>query len=215
MGERGFLVPVGREAEVDDDRAAVGDDVARDAAFDAHGVEALAIFAAVDRHASSSVRRQSRQHFTRPVDGVVAKPRAGAVRSLAGYDDQDPQRSLAAGLHAVGGRLHEDREIGLEPVRRVACHPAEAVTHRVGLLVVVEQPADVVPRRRAGGGDPEHHGQSRLHVRGAAAEQALSVTPAGQIVRDGHGVEVSGDDDALVATEVGPGGDRVAVAFDF
>ena len=99
--ERLGLGAVRREPVVDRDRAAVGDDVAGDPALDPYGVEALAVFAAVDRHPPRLVLRQPGQHLAGGVDRVVAEPRPGGVRALAGRDDEDPQRALAAGLDPV------------------------------------------------------------------------------------------------------------------
>ncbi len=44
-------------------------------------------------------------------------------------------------------------------------------------------------------------------------QRAVAVEPGRQVARERHGVDVAGDHDALGATEVGAGDDRVPVAL--
>jgi hypothetical protein len=63
-------------------------------------------------------------------------------------------------------------------------------------------------------GQPQHHRVAGLHVAGAAAVEPAVLQPAGHVVGDRHGVEVTGEDDAGGSAEVRPGEDGVADPLD-
>ena len=139
--------------------ALVRHDVARDPAGDPHGLQPLAVLAAVDLDARGPRRRRAgRSTSAAAWIGVVAQPRPGGVRAAAGGADLDPQRALAAGLDQAVGRLAEHGEVGGEPVGQLALDAAEPVARGLDLLAVVEHERQVVRgarrRWRRGAGTP-------------------------------------------------------------
>ena len=74
VGKRGLRRTVGREAEVHGHRGGVGDDVAGNAAVDAHRRQSFAVGAAVDLDAASLIIGQPVQHGAQFVNRVVAQP---------------------------------------------------------------------------------------------------------------------------------------------
>src|SRR5262245_42732480 len=92
------LAAIRRKPEVHHNLAQVGDDVARDASGDAHGVEALAVQAAVDVDLARLVAGQTRQHLARAVDRVHAQPGTGRMCPPANDFHARPQAALATRL---------------------------------------------------------------------------------------------------------------------
>ncbi len=179
-----------------------------------HRRQALVVGQPVDDGAPRLVRRQPVQHRARAVDRVHALPRPRAVRAHAADGDLDPQRPLAAGLDAGVGRLHQDGEVGGQPVGVGTRDAAEAVALGLDLLVVVEDVRDVAARGGHGRGQPQRDGDAALHVARAEAVEPVVHDARGEVVRRRHGVEVSGDQDALGAAEAGARDDRVPVPVD-
>lgn len=135
--------------------------------------------------------------------------------AFAAGAQQDPQGALAAALDLLVGGFEEDREIGLQPARVGRGEVLEPVALGGDLLVVVEHEGEVAVGLGDGAGDPQLHGDTGLHVAGAAAPQdAVLVEAGGDVVRDGHGVDVPGEHDALRAAEFRARDDVVAVAVD-
>ena len=133
--------------------------------------------------------------------------RAGADRR-----DDGPQRALAAGFDIAAGRLAQHRDIGVQPVRKLALDAAQPVGGRLDLLAVVEHQRDVVNGFGDGGGQMQEHRVAGLHIRGATAPDMVGVAPRRHVVGDRHGVEVAGQDHPGRAAEIGAGQHRVAVA---
>ena len=131
-----------------------------------------------------------------------------------GGADVDAQRALAARLDGGVAGLHQDREVGLQQVRVALGELAQPVVDRVDLLGLVEDEGQVAVRLGHVGGELEHHRVAALHVAGAEAVQDAVLEARGQVVVERHGVEVTGDDHALAAAELGAGDDRVAAPGD-
>ena len=140
------------------------------------------------------------------------------MRPTAGGPQLDAHGAVAAALDDAVRGFAEDREIRREQVGVRARETAETVEGRLHLLVVVPDPRDVVhglgELDREGEGDRD----AALHVDRAAPPQGagelVALEPCRQVVVDGHGVDVAGDDDPLRAPELRAGDDRVAVARD-
>jgi len=79
VGLRLGTTAVGRVAVVDLQHQLVRDHVPRHAALDVHGLERLAVAAAVDLGLPVHVGIQRRQQGPGPVDGIATHPRAGRV----------------------------------------------------------------------------------------------------------------------------------------
>ncbi len=124
MVERLEDITVRSEPIVDRNRAGIRDDVAGDAAADPHGVEALAVRTAVDRHLPRSVRGQALQQRRGAMDRVIAEPGPRRVRPASAQRGHNPQGALTARLDLPRCRLQEDREIGVQPVAMVRGKPA-------------------------------------------------------------------------------------------
>jgi hypothetical protein len=81
-------------------------------------------------------------------------------------------------------------------------------------LAVVEHKRDVRGGFFDGGGQVQEYRVTRFHVRGAAAVQHVTVAPAGKVTRDGHRVEVAGQQHPRLFVAVSAGQHRIAVARD-
>ena len=95
----------------DIDVRGVGDHVAGHPAADRDRRQTLAVLAAVDVDPTGLVARQRGQDTAELVNGVVAHPRPGRVRSGSRRRQPDPQRPLASGFDEPRGRLAEDRDV--------------------------------------------------------------------------------------------------------
>jgi hypothetical protein len=69
-----------------------------------------------------------------------------------------------------------------------------------------------VPGLGQGAGEMQEDGVARLHVAGAAAVEELAVAAAREVVGDGDGVEVAGEQHPPFAVQVGAGEHGVALA---
>ena len=139
----------------------------------------------------------------------------------AGHMEDEPQGTVAPALDAGSGGLAEDGQVGAEPVGVGRERPAESVALPDDLLIVVEDPGDVATRGGQGRGEMKDDGDTAHHVDATApphhAPPLAGLQAARNVAgaaRGRHGVEVPGDDDPLVAVQVGAGDDRVAVAQD-
>src|SRR5690606_14469708 len=193
------------EAVVDGDHALVGDDVAGHAAAHAHRVQPLVVLQPVDHRPPRLIGVEPGQYGLDAVDGVDPEPRPGAVGALAGDPDVGADRALAAALDDPAGGLHQHREVGGEPVGVLFRDALEAVQLGRDLLAVVEDVRDVAHRVGHRGRQLQRDRHPGLHVGGAAAVEPVTLDPAGQVVRDGHRVEVPGDQHPLGAAQPGAG----------
>jgi hypothetical protein len=132
----------------------------------------------------------------------------------AGCGEHRPQGALTAGFDVAAGGLAEDRDVAAQPVRQFPVDPAQSVGTGLDLLAVVQDQRDVVNRLVEGRGQVQEHRVTGLHVRGAATVDMVGVAPGRHVVRDRHGVEMSGQDHPRRAAEIGAGQHRVAVADD-
>jgi len=164
-------VPVRGEPVVDRHHALVGNHVARDAAADADGVQALAVAQPVHLGLPGDVAGQQVEDGARLVDRVAPHPGARGVRPRARHGDLCAQRALAAALDLAAGRLHQHGEVAGEQVRAAAGQPQQPVAFGFDLLAVVEHVRDVPGRRVQRGGQPQLHRHAGFHVGRAAAEQ--------------------------------------------
>jgi len=189
--------------------AQIGDDVARDPAPDAHGVEALPVSEPLHRHLTRTVLGQTRKDRSRGVYRVLADPRSGAVRAHAVHPDDGPQCAVAAPFDASVGRLAEDGEVGREEVGTRLGEKIQPVQRGVDLFVVVPHPGDVDRGRGELGGQLQLHGDAGLHVDGAATPQVRHPVDfdvaGGHVVVDRHRVDETGDHHALRTAQVGAG----------
>jgi hypothetical protein len=143
------------------------------------------------------------------------------VRPRAGGAHPHAQRALAAGLDESPRRFAEDGDIGVEPVRHVALDDAESVVLGGDLLAVVEDQRQVVAGLHQRRGQVQEDGVARLHIHAAATVDDVGSSAGGSalpsvrhVVGDGHGVEMSGQQDTSLPAQVGPGQHAVAVADD-
>src|SRR5699024_10049755 len=150
----------------------------------------------------------------RTVDCVLTHPRARTVRTLPSGHDLHPHGALAATLDHAVGRFHEDREVPGKPFGVVAGQPEQPVAGGVDLLVVVEDVRDVVHGPGHELAQPKLGRDTGLHVGGTAPVQEPALDPGGDVVDDGHGVDVPGDDHATFTPQVGTGHHGVAVPGD-
>ena len=182
------------------------------------GVEPLPIHQTLDRHFARLILGEPGEHGRGLVDGVLADPRACAVRADPGGAHDRAEIAVAAALDLAVRRLAQDREVCGEQVGAGLGEPGQAVEIRVDLLVVVPHPGDVDPGVDELRGELQLHGDAGLHVDGAAAPDerlpVLGDVAGGDVAVDRHGVDVPGDHDPLIPAEVGASHDRVAVAVD-
>ena len=185
---------VGQEADVDVDRARVGNLVEGVAADDAREVDRRAV-EEVGGLAAEGQRLDAAEGVVGLEDRVVAQPRGRAVRG--GARDLQAQREHALGLDAdvQVGRLAGEREVAVQALldEDVGRAPRDVL----GLLVgdADEAHADLVLR-----GDVlerAHHGRQRaLHVVGAAADEPVALDARRELaLARGDDVEVAVEDD--------------------
>jgi len=208
------LGSVGREAEVDRDGGRVGNDIAGDSPADADGVESLAVFEPVDLHPSRLVLVQPRQDLAGGVDCVLPHPGAGGVCTDAAGHHLGAQCPLTAGFDPAARRLHQDREVGRQQLGTLTCDPTKSVVNVLDLLALIEHERDVPPGGRGAHGQPQADRNAALHVAAAEAPQLIAYQARREVVVGRDGVEMTGDDHALVAAELGPSNERVAVALN-
>ena len=152
------------------------------------------------------------------MDGVDPPPGPGRVRRHPAHVQDQAQGPVAAALDPGRRGLPQHRQVPRQPVGVGRQDPSQAVEVGGDLLVVVQDPGDVLARVGQGGRQVEGHGHPALHVHAAAPpDHLLAVTllaPPGHVAapqRDGHGVQVPGHHHALRASQVGAGHHRVAV----
>ena len=210
----------GGEAVVHLEAAAIGDHVAGNAALDAHRVETFAVFEAVDDDALGLEPRELVEQGTGPLNRVHAHPAARGVGALAVRRDPCAECAVAAALDGAVGGLAEDREVGVEELGVVAHGSPKAAQLRRDLLVVVPDPGEVDGGLGELDGEGELHGDAGFHVDGAATpdhrlpRRGVGLVAHGQVVVDGHRVEVAGDCDTTLAAQLGARNDGVPVSGD-
>lgn len=151
------------------------------------------------------------EHLGGAVRGVDAHPGPRGVGAGAPHGDVGAQHTLAAGLDARVGRLHQDREAGVEQqLGAFGGDAVQPVAVALDLLALVEDVGEVAGRCGERRRQPQGDRDTALHVAGAESVQPLAVEPGGQVVRDGHGVQVPGEDHPLGAAERRAGDDGVA-----
>jgi hypothetical protein len=147
-------VPVRREPVVDRHHALVGHYVARDAAPDADGVQALVIPQPFHLGLPGGIGGQQVEDGARLVDRVTPHPGPRGVRPPARDGNLGAQRALAPSLDLAGRRLHQDREVAGQQFRARTGQAQQAVAFGSDLLAVVEDVRDVPDRRGQRGGQP-------------------------------------------------------------
>ena len=126
-----------------------------------------------------------------------------------------------------GGRFTQQRQVAGEPLRVVALDASQAVEVGGDLLVIVEDPGDVGAQRGlvAGTEDSANLARERERRRATSKHVDRSTTPqdrgpvalleaTGDIVSDGDGVEVPGENHALPEAQVRPRAHGVTVTQD-
>jgi 2,3,4,5-tetrahydropyridine-2-carboxylate N-succinyltransferase len=222
----GFIARAARrESVIDVNHRFVGDDIASDAARDTDGIEALLIDEPVDLDLSSLVVREGLEHGSEIVNGVVADPRASGVCSEPERAHLDSAIAIASALDVGIARFTENGEVPVKQFGLFARETVEPVEGLRDLLVVIPDPRDVDGRIAELERELELHGDTSLHVDCAPSPQVrgirFSIVGDGlepcrlesrrQVAVERHGVDVAGDDDALIAPEVGSSDDSIAV----
>ena len=127
VAQRVLRRAVGGEAEVHRQRRGIGDDVAGNAAVDAHRRQTFAVGAAVDLDAAGLIVRESVEYGTQLVNGVVAQPRSGRMRPGSGRVDDDAQRALTTRFDEAAGWLAQDCHVGRKPFRQLAFNSPQTI----------------------------------------------------------------------------------------
>ena len=205
----------GGEAVVDAHDGEIGDDVARDATRDPDRVETLAIDETVDLDLGGHVVAQDREHARGVVNGVVTDPGPRGVRPSAVQGNIDARGAVASALDCCTCGFTEDREVAREQVGARASEPTESVEFARDLLVVVPDPGEIDGRGIQLGSEDERDGHARLHIDGAATNEELSLDPHRKVGVNGHGIDVTGDNDAFVPPQRGASDQRVAIPNEF
>ena len=140
---------VGRESEVDRHRRRIGNDVAGHPGVDPHSGQTLAVTAAIDVDGPALVAGKPVKHRTEFVNGVVPQPRTRGMGADPGRVDHRAQGALTARLNPAVGRLPENCDVAVQPVRELTLDTAQAVGRCFDLLAVVEDERQIM----GGGGD--------------------------------------------------------------
>ena len=139
----------------------------------------------------------------------------------------DAQGSVAAAFHVGGGGLAQQRQVAGEPLGVVALDAPQAVEMGGDLLVVVKDPGNVHAQRglvasKHASADLARERERRRapseHVDRPAPPQdrgpVAFLEATGNVIRDGNGIEVPGENHALVEADTGPRAHGVTVAQD-
>ena len=139
----------------------------------------------------------------------------------------DTQGSVAAAFHVGGGGLAQQRQVADQPLGVVALDAPQAVQVGGDLLVIVEDPGDVGVQRSLVAGTEDSASLARERERRRAASKHVDrpTTPqdrgpialleaTGDIVGDGDGVEMPGENHTLVEAETSPRAHGITVAQD-
>ena len=188
----------------------IGNDVAGHPSLDRDRLDRLPVGAAVDRRGPGLVGGQGVEDRTEAMDRVATHPRASGVGSGTGQVDLDPQRSLATGLDQALGRLTQDGAVAGQQVRPLGPQLVEPVVLLGHLLPGVEHEAQVDRRVGHGPGQLEEDGQATLHVGRTDPPQGVAVDPGLGVAVGRNRVGVPGQDQPMVAAEIGPGHQIVA-----
>ena len=200
---------------VDQERCLVGHHVAGHPSRDLDHLELLDVLAAVEHRPSAPIAGHGGQQRGKAVDGVPAGVGAGGMGPAPREGDADPHGALAAGLDDATGGLTQDGGVGDQQVGSLVpevCEPVELLAH---LLAGVEAPRHVHRGLGDGPGQVEEDGHAALHVgRTDAVEDVafdawLLVAPG-----RGDGVEMAGEEDPLLAPQIGAGHDVVTHPLD-
>ena len=197
MGHGIFRRAVGGEAVIQPYDGAVGHHIARHAALDVHGLQALAELAPVDGHAARLVVGHPRQHLAQAMNGVAAEPGASGVGPLASDAHLDPHRALAARLDASAGGLGEDGRVARHEVGALGEEAVDPVEARVDLLTLVEDVGHVDRGRAHRASELGQHGHARLHVARAQPVHHIAVDACPVVAVHRHGVGVAGQHQTL------------------
>ena len=201
-------------AEVELRECEGGDDVLRDAPFDANRAQHLAVDEPVELDLERLETGERRKTLGERVDRVAARPRPGGVRALA--------VELDAGLQVPDASGMEDRVRGLEHDGQLGAR--ERAAHEGGgkwaLLERYLLPGEEdVARGRTGAGELEHHRDASLHVARTEAVHRPVGDPPGNVLLSRHGVDMAGEgyrsrpvapDDRLAVVEQGLSGKKTA-----
>lgn len=200
-----------REPVVHRHHALVGYHVAGHSAAHEHRVQPLVVPQPVHHRLARLVGPEHVEHSPGQVDGVRAHPGPRGVRPLPRHRHRGAQRALAATLDLAGRRLEQDREVAGERRRVDPGQPRQPTAGGLDLFAVVEHVRHVVHGRRHGGGEPQLHRDTRLHVGRPAPVQPVPADRRGQVVRDRHGVDVPGQHHPPRTSQRGTRDQRVAV----
>ena len=216
MSERLRFARARREAIVHEHCGPVGNHVRCDTALDCHRIEAFAVQETVDFHILRLIVRKPRQRTGKGVDRILSDPCATRMGCNSPRGKPHPHRAFTACLHSPVRRLAENRKIGFKKLGALARDTRKRIEAGLHFLVVVEDPREIVARRREGARERKEHGDSPLHVARTAADEPLlpvhDLHARRKIACDGNGIEVTGKNDALGATEVSARDDGVAIA---
>ena len=126
-----------------------------------------------------------------------------------------------------GGRLTQQRQVAGEPLGVIALDAPQAVEVGGNLLVIVENPGDVGAQRGLVAGTEESANLARERERRRAPSKHVDrpappqnrgpvafLEATGNVVSDGNGIEVPGENHALVEAETGPRAHGIPVAQD-
>lgn len=208
-----------RKTVVDQHVCTVRNDISARSATDAHNGQGLRVGESVHEAFGVTEGGDRGDDGGEGVDRIITSPGARGVRGFSLSADADAQGSVAAPFDVGGGGFAEERQIRLKPLGVGAGDSSQAVEARVDFLVIVEDPGDVSRRVREGAGRVECDGDSSEHVDASApAEEAVfppGAVGVGDVVGDGNGVEVAGDEDARGASLRGAREHGVSVAQDF
>ena len=104
-------------AVVDPHHGAVGHHVAGHTTLHVHGLERLAVPAAVHHRLTVRIRLEGRQQGTQAVHCVASHPRTGGMGPGPGQGHLETHRALAAGLDGTRCRLSQDGDVAGQQLR--------------------------------------------------------------------------------------------------
>ncbi len=195
----------------------VGDDVARDPAFDLGDAGDLREGEAADLDRPRLDLGVGAEAVEGLVDRVLGRPRPRRMPADAVKDDPRVQIAEAAGLDRVVGGLEQDRQLSLVHQPRAIEEVGQRAELGRQLLFAEGEEGDV--DRRLGPvlverpGELEHHRQAALHVARSQPDHGAVLDPAGDVLLSGHRVVVAGEHDQRASGASRAGPDEGVVAF--
>lgn len=194
---------VGRIPEIHGERGLVRHHVACDAAIDEHCLHRLSVLAPIDHWPAALVGPKPGQDVAQAMDRVAPLPRSGSMCPNASVGDARTQSALTTSLDRSAGRLTEQRHVASYQIGTIAEQMQQAVVASCNLFACIKHVCGIDRGclDRHCGGDLGR--QPALHVARTKTVEQVTLDLGPEIVVGRNGVEMTSDDETVLAADVG------------